>query len=117
MAIDYENKNKILLIDIACPSKNQCGCEACRDATKKPTTHIRDQREREREREREMTRLQCNDNTDCYWLLRWKQSHVTNQIGRLISDEKKTSAISNKMVKTILFESKSITRKLLSELV
>ena len=74
-------------------------------------------REREREREREMTRLQCNDNIDCYWLLRWKQSHVTNQIGRLISDEKKTSAISNKMVKTILFESKSITRKLLSELV
>ena len=24
VAIDYENKNKILLIDIACPSKNQC---------------------------------------------------------------------------------------------
>ena len=46
VAIDYENKNKILLIDIACPSKNQCWCEACRDATKKSTSHIRDQRER-----------------------------------------------------------------------
>ena len=36
---------------------------------------------------------------------------VTNQMGRLISDEKKTRAISNEMVKTILFESESITRK------
>ena len=42
---------------------------------------------------------------------------VTNQIGRLISDKKKTRAISNKMVKTVLFESESITRKVLLGLI
>ena len=36
---------------------------------------------------------------------------VTNQIGLLISDEKKTRAIPNEMVKTVLFESERITRK------
>ena len=42
---------------------------------------------------------------------------VTNQIGRLITDEKKARAISNEMLKTILFESESITRKVLSGLI
>ena len=40
-----------------------------------------------------------------------------NQIGRLISDEKKTRATLNEMVKTVLFERKSITRKVLSGLI
>ena len=40
---------------------------------------------------------------------------VTNQIGGLISDERKTRAISNEMVKIVLFESETImTRKVLS---
>ena len=39
---------------------------------------------------------------------------VTNQIGGLISDERKTRAISTEMVKTVLFERESITRKVLS---
>ena len=38
---------------------------------------------------------------------------VTNQIGQLILDEKKTRAILNEMVTTVLFESESITRKVL----
>ena len=42
---------------------------------------------------------------------------AANQIGRLISDEKKTRATLNEMVKTVLFESKSITRKVLSGLI
>ena len=41
---------------------------------------------------------------------------VTNQIGRLIS-EKNKRAILNNMVKTVLFESESITRKVLSRLI
>ena len=43
--------------------------------------------------------------------------HVLNQIGRLISEEKKTRVISNKMVKTVLFESESITTEVLSGLI
>ena len=42
---------------------------------------------------------------------------VTNKIGRLISDEKKTRAVSKEMVKTVLFESESITRNVLSGLI
>ena len=42
---------------------------------------------------------------------------VTNQIGQLISNEKNTRAISNEMVKTALFESESITMKVLSGLI
>ena len=42
---------------------------------------------------------------------------VTNKIGRLISDEKKTRAVSKEMVKTVLFESESITRNELSGLI
>ena len=42
---------------------------------------------------------------------------AANQIGRLISDEKKTRATLNEMVKTVLFESKSIKRKVLSGLI
>ena len=41
---------------------------------------------------------------------------VTKQIGRLISVEKKTRAISNEMVETVLFEKESLTRKVLSGL-
>ena len=41
---------------------------------------------------------------------------VANQIGRLISSKKKTKAISNEMVKAVLFESESITKKVLSGL-
>ena len=43
--------------------------------------------------------------------------HVLNQIGRLISEEKKTRVISNKMVKTVLFESESITTEVRSGLI
>ena len=42
---------------------------------------------------------------------------VLNQIGRLILEEKKTRMISNKMVKTVLFESESITTEVLSGLI
>ena len=42
---------------------------------------------------------------------------VTDQYGRLISDEKKTRAMSNEMMKTVLIESKNITRKVLSGLI
>ena len=41
---------------------------------------------------------------------------VTNQIGRLISNKKKTSETSNEMVKAI-FKSESITRKHISRLI
>ena len=41
---------------------------------------------------------------------------VTNQIGRLISDKKKTSETSNEMVKAI-FKSESITRKHISRII
>ena len=37
--------------------------------------------------------------------------HGTKQIGRLISDKKKTRATSNKIVKIVLSESESITKK------
>ena len=43
--------------------------------------------------------------------------HVLNRIGRLISEEKKTRVISNKMVKTVLFESESITTEVRSGLI
>ena len=42
---------------------------------------------------------------------------ITNRIGRLIPEEKKARAISNKMVKKVLFESESIATKLLSGLI
>ena len=41
---------------------------------------------------------------------------VTNQIGRLISEEKKTRAISNEMMETVLFEKETLTRKVISGL-
>ena len=48
--------------------------------------------------------------------VRASMRQVTNQIGRLIS-EKNKRAILNNMVKTVLFESESITRKVLSRLI
>ena len=42
---------------------------------------------------------------------------VTNQIRQLLSNEKKTRAILNKTVSTVLFESESITTKVLSGLI
>ena len=49
--------------------------------------------------------------------LRGGMRQVANQIGRLISSKKKTKAISNEMVKAVLFESESITKKVLSGLI
>ena len=48
--------------------------------------------------------------------LRGGMRQVANQIGRLVSSKKKTKAISNEMVKAVLFESESITKKVLSGL-
>ena len=42
---------------------------------------------------------------------------MPNQIGQLRSDKKKTRTISNETVKTVLLESESIARKVLSELI
>ena len=41
----------------------------------------------------------------------------TNQIRQLLSDEKKTRAILNKMVNTVLFEGGRLTTKVLSGLI
>lgn len=40
--------------------RKQCGCKACRETTKISAARIRDLRE--------TTRVQCNDNPNCYWL-------------------------------------------------
>lgn len=44
--------------------RKQCGCKACRETTKISAARIRDLRE--------TTRVQCNDNFNRYWLLRWR---------------------------------------------
>ena len=64
--IKYENKNRIFLVDMARSSKNNVDANHAEKIQKYPTTH------------RQTTRVQCNDNPNCYWLLGWR--HGTSDI-------------------------------------
>ena len=101
MTTEYKNKNEIFFVDMVCPSENTV------DAKYQQLAFV--VRERQPEYNVMMIPIVIGS-------LGGGMRRVTNQIGRLISDEEKTRAISNKMVKTVLFRSESITIKVLSGL-
>ena len=109
VTIEYKNDNKILLVDIVCPSENKVDVKHAEKLQKYQQLGFEI-----RERQLGYNVMIIPIVIGC---LGGSMRRVTNQIGRLTLDKKKTRAILNEMVKTVLLESESITRKVLSELI
>ena len=85
----------------------QCGYKACREATKNTNnSHSRSQRG-------EGPGYNVITILIVIGYLGGGMRRVINQVGCLISHEKKTRAISDEMGKRVLFESEIVTRKVL----
>ena len=107
--IEYKNKNKMFLIDMACPSKNSVDAKHV-EKLQKYQQHKFQMKERRPGNNAMLIPIVngCSGRG-----MRW----ATDQVGRLISDEKKRRAISKEMVKRVLFESENITRRVLPGLI
>ena len=107
VTIEYKDKNKIFLAEMACPSENNV-----------------DAKHAEKLQKYQQLAFETRDRRPGYnfmiiliviGCLGRGMRRVANQIGRLISDEKKTRVISNKMVKTVLFEESDVLSGLMQE--
>ena len=107
--IERKNKNKMFLINLACPSKNNVDAKHV-EKLQKYQQHKFQMKERRPGNNAMLIPIVngCSGRG-----MRW----ATDQVGRLISDEKKRRAISKEMVKRVLFESESITRRVLPGLI
>ena len=115
----YKNKNKLFLIDILCSGENNVDTKHAEKLQKYQQLAFEI-----RQRQPGHKVMIIPIVTGCSGVFRCVTGclggglrRVINEIGRIISDDEKTRAISNEMVKTVLFESKSITRKVLSGLI
>ena len=109
MIIEYKSKNKIFFVDVACLRENNID------------TKNADKQQKYQQLAFETRKRQPGYNVMIILIaigsLGGGMRRMTNQSGRLTSNKKKTRATSNKMVKTVLFESEIIARKVLPRLI
>ena len=107
MIIEYKSKNKIFFVDVACLRENNIDTK---NAEQKYQQLAFETRKRQPGYNVMIILIAIGS-------LGGGMRRMTNQSGRPTSNKKKTRATSNKMVKTVLFESEIIARKVLPRLI